>query len=531
MTMTCLSLRAVYTVLIAAAIALAVSCGEGGDKATPSPTPSVSVAPPSSSPASTSSVGGIDLATAKPMLTAYGAGSNDFPSDQPGLAMGDLNGDGIQDFVAGARFADPNGVQDAGAAYAVFGSSRPPATVDFGANQQDVTINGPAANAGLGLSASIGDLNGDGAEDLVVSAPFNSITGPPQGSVYILFGPFQHGTVIDLAHQAANVTINGQTANGFFGDSLAIADLNGDGMADLAIGSVFGAMDSPSAVPTGAVYIYFGRASWPAALAASDADSALYAPDDNDELGDFLSTGDVNGDGRTDLIATAEAADGPNNDKSIAAEVRILYGRPQFQKVYAPGEEDVVIYGAHENDTLGFSTAAGDLNGDGIDDLALSAHLQAGAGVERSGVVWVLYGRADLPKQIDTTSPPDYMAEIDGTSTGDLLATCVAITDVNSDGAKELVLGGSFVDVPGRGSDAGSIYVLNTAHLTGTTPVDGSALIERFNGAAAGESLGGNMTIGDFNGDGKPEIVAVSENAAGPTPDRPNAGRVYVLSP
>jgi hypothetical protein len=470
----------------------------------------------------------IDLASSAPLLVAYGAGQGDFPSDQPGLAVADFNGDGIDDFADGARFADPIGTQDAGGAYVVFGSPDPPATVDFAAGQQDITIDGPQAGAGLGFNAAAGDLNGDGVADLIVSAPFAQGDGSQRGAAYIFFGPLKAGA-IDLSKQAADVTLDGVTDSGFFGDSLATGDVNGDGLADLLVGATFGAMDSVSPAG-GAVYVFFGRPSWTAQLSADHADTALFSEDAFDELGDYTATGDINGDGIADIIATAEAADGPNNDRATAAEVHVVYGRRSFQKTYRPGEEDLVVYGAVANDTLGFSLAAGDLNGDGIDDLAMSAHLASSGSSEQTGAVYVLYGRADLPKQLDLASPPDYIARIEGASANDLLATSMTIADVNGDGRKELILGGSFVDTRSR-ADAGAIYVLDASHLRGTVSVTSAGLLQRIDGSAAGEHLGSNVAAGDFTGAGVVDIVSIAESAAGPTPDRLQAGRVYVVRP
>ena len=119
----------------------------------------------------------IDLALTNPRLVAYGAGEGDFPSDQPGLATGDFNGDGLDDFAAGARFADSAAGADAGAAYVVVGREDLPATVDFANGEEDVLISGPGAGANLGFSAAAEDLNRDGQDDLVLGAPLRLSPG------------------------------------------------------------------------------------------------------------------------------------------------------------------------------------------------------------------------------------------------------------------------------------------------------------------------------------------------------------------
>ena len=507
---------------------LGAACSDDSDTGTPTAVPTASI--PDSATLPPASGSAVDLASAAPLLTAHAVDTLDLSSDQPGLAVADFSGDGIADFAVGARFADRPGADDAGAVYIVFGADEPPSAVDFATSEQDVTVLGPAEGAGLGLSAAAGDLNGDGDADLIVAAPFNAAENAPHGSLYIIFGPLEAGASFDLAQDEADVTIHGATTGGLFGDSLATGDFNGDGTIDLAAGAPFAAEDSSGGEMVGAVYLFLGRPSWPATLASADADSVIYGRDELDELGDFVSAGDLNGDGVTDLIATAEAADGPGNSRAVAGEVLIFYGRPDFERSYGPGDEDVLIYGARENDTLGFSTAAGDLNGDGVDDLAMSARLAAAEGVERAGVVWALYGGSDLPEEIDTASPPDFLAAIGGAARGDLLATSMTIADLSSDGTSELILGGSFADARGR-SDAGSLYLLDAADLSGFVRLADAGLTGQFDGSAAGEQLGGNVAAGDFNGDGRLDIVAVAEGGQGPAADRRRSGRVYVLSP
>lgn len=521
-----------FALCLALVALTAAACGDDdASSPTPSSAPATSVA--ASSPASQGPTAapsdGIDLATSAAELVAYGAGQGDFPSDQPGLAVADFNADGIDDFAAGARFADPGGRQDAGTAYVVFGSADPPATVDFAADEQDVKILGPTAGSSLGFSAAQGDLNGDGKADLVVGAPFATVDGAQRGAAYIFFGPLQPGT-IDLSQDAAGVTLSGVISTGFFGDSLATGDVDGDGTQDLVIGATFSAVDSSSATQVGAVYVFLGSEDWPSDLTAADANTALFGEEQGDELGDFVVTGDVNGDEIDDIIATAEAADGPGNERSVSAEVHILYGRENFENDYGPGEDDVIIYGARQNDTIGFSLATGDLDGDGTDDLAMSAHLVDIDGIARAGTVYLLYGSEDIPSVVDMLSPPDGIVSIRGESTSDLLATSLAIADVTGDEAPELLVGGSFVDTRGR-ADAGSVFVLGASALSGSLPVTGDALLLRYDGMAPNDHLGSNISAGDIDGDGILEIVTIAENAAGPAAGRPGAGRVYVLKP
>ncbi len=529
--------------LLTAAATIYAACGGGGSESASSTSsvaatsPSASSSPQRSSPAATATV--VDLASTPPETVIYAVGDGDLRSDQPGLATGDVNGDGIDDLVVGGRFADgPGGRTDSGVAYVIYGGKSPPASVDLANGQQDITIIGANPNDDLGYSAAVLDLNGDGVKDLVLGAPFAS---PPDlasrpmsvqgGAVYVFFGRHDYPGTIDLAATSADVTISGNDSSGFFGDSLAAADVNGDGAPDLLIGSPFGS--TPGAgVRGGAAYVFFGRRQWPSTLTSADGDVSLYAADDGDELGDFVVGGDINGDGVGDLIVTAEAADGPDNARTTAAEVHVLFGRSDIAGTYeiGRGEDNLTVYGATANDTLGFSLAAGDLNGDGTDDLVMGARLASGAGeqVPRAGKVYVLYGRKDLPRTVDLLKLPDFVAGLYGPSNGAVLGTCELVADIDGDGHNDLVMGTGYIDTPGR-SSAGAVYI--DSPPTGGTldTVTGAALRTTVYGAAADEHLGANVAAADFNGDGRLELVTVADGAAGPDGTRAGAGRVYVV--
>ena len=305
--------------------------------------------------------------------------------------------------------------------------------------------------------------------------------------MHLFFGPLAAG-VLDLAVGGADVTITGAGVNSFFGDSLATGDVTGDGSADLVVGATFAG--EPGAAPGGAVYAFGGRAEWPAELAAADAGLAFYGAEEFDELGDFVVIGDVNGDGTDDIVATAEAADGPGNSRDTGAEVHVLFGS-DFQGIrrVADGDGDVVIYGAAMLDTLGFALAAGDIDGDGLDDVAMSAHLASPGGVERAGAAYVLFGREDWPAEIDLAAQVEGLVTIGGASPADLLATSLAVTE-----AGDLVVGVSLGDAAGR-VDAGLVYVFSAEQLPSGRDAGsgggGADLLRRGGGGPARRERGG----------------------------------------
>ncbi len=210
---------------------------------------------------------------------------------------------------------------------------------------------------------------------------------------------------------------------------------------------------------------------------------SLYAADGGDELGDFVVSGDINGDGLSDVIVTAEAADAPDNSRTTAAEVHVIFGRRDISGTFdiARGQQDLTVYGAQPNDALGFSLATGDVDVAGIDDLVMGARLASGAGdsIPRAGKVYVLYGRKGLPRIVDLATPPDYVAAFYGPAPSALLGICELVADVDGDGHNDLVTGTGNVEEMSR-SSTGAVYISSAPALR-------QAQGERFTDSARGE--------------------------------------------
>ena len=231
-------------------------------------------------------------------------------------SAGDINGDGFDDLIVGARGGD-NGGSNAGEAYVIFGKSGGFATIDLAALAlaDGFIIQGDAAEDRAGSSvASAGDVNGDGFDDIIVGVPQGDNGGIDAGEAYVIFGKAAGFANLDLSTlgAAAGFIIQGDYAGDQAGRSVSSAgDVNGDGFDDIIVGALYGDNGGTSA---GEAYVVFGKAAGFANIDLSTLGAAdgfiIQGAGSADNAGRSVSSaGDINRDGFDDILVGAPLAE------------------------------------------------------------------------------------------------------------------------------------------------------------------------------------------------------------------------------
>jgi len=477
-------------------------------------------------------------------------------------AVGDINGDGYADFVVGARgwssYPDHSSVE--GAAYVVFGTAGGlPANFNVSSlsGHNGFALYGDKPGGQLGWDvAGIGDVNGDGFDDLVVSA---HMTDNFSGTAYVIYGRDAAAsgdflaayTAADVGSALPGSTIN-STGRIVLGESVAaIGDINHDGYADFTVGALALGGGIGNSATGGALVIYGGPGALPASITEADLDGTLGFRLLGAAIGDYAgrtigAAGDINGDGIDDLIIGAQnATDGGTG----AGAAFVLFGRDAAnQGAFAAtvsladldGTNGFRIDGGPRDTTGKAVSSIGDINGDGFDDLAVTANDGPDAGYDGSGKggVYIIYGRntavsGAFNAQISTGDINGALGfHIEGITPGDYIGASVAgLGDINGDGVDDFIIGADTTK-PDDQFYAGSAYVV----FGSRTGFAGGVDLATLNGSN-GFTLKGTILVGragkdvhaagDLNGDGIGDILvgAPYASTAGHTGD----GVAYII--
>ena len=470
-------------------------------------------------------------------------------------SAGDFNGDGIDDIIIGANHSNPNGINNAGESYVVYGKETgfsPSLDLSSLNGTSGFVLNGIDSGDYSGSVSSAGDINGDGFDDVLIGANRADPNGNNSGETYLVFGSntgfgasFELSSLLAVngGNGASGFIINGIGTSDVSGGVISSAgDFNGDGFDDIIIGA---ALADPNGSASGESYIVFGSdVSFGASFELSSLNGmngfVINGIDAEDTSGIVVSSaGDINGDGFDDILIGARGAD--PNGKSGAGESYVVFGSdagfaPSLNLSALNGTNGFVINGVEEFDQSSRSvSSAGDINGDGFDDILIGAYHADNNGVS-TGVTYVIFG-SDAP-----FAPSLELSALDGSNGFDINGIDVSdysgrfvssAGDINGDGYDDIIIGAIGADPDGKTS-AGESYVIygqgnfefELSSLLAANGGDGSAGFV-LTGIDEGDSSGRSVSsAGDVNGDGFDDILI---GASGGDNNGSQSGETYIV--
>ncbi|MEU9625418.1 VCBS repeat-containing protein [Streptomyces luteogriseus] len=406
-------------------------------------------------------------------------------------ARADFNGDHIGDVAFSASGAYVGGKKDAGQLVVLYGTKTGVSSAKRSAISQNTTGNPGTAETGdvFGADSAYADFNGDGYDDLAVSAPMEDVGSDKDGgAVAILWGSAQ-----GITGKGVSIADAAPTKHDRWGRNLAAGDFDGDGKADLAVGNT-----------SNTIYVLKGGIS--ASGTAVKGRYSVKAPvqASGDGSGPLnITAGDVNGDHRTDLVVDGfETATGQ-------------YWNANY---LLPGTSSGLSAAAAQPLKAGVITGIGDVNGDGFGDIVTGMHWNKTddgvtfPGASDGGKVWITYGTPDGAGS--TTGITQNTGNVPGSSEkNDYFGYELDLGDVNGDSFQDLVVGVAGEDI-GSVTDAGQLIVLYGSASGINTSSGTQSFAQSTAGVPGsdekGDFLGTDVKLEDVTGDGRADVLAGS---------------------
>lgn len=430
------------------------------------------------------------------------------------LAAGDFDDDGMNDLAVSVPGKNFNGVVPGAGAVVVFYGKYASLPTHYDELIQTLVADsdGVEENDNFGVSLASGDFDGDGFDDLAVGTPnedvildFNDPINSNHvdaGAINVFYGSEQGlSAVSDYIHMDTDVTFGGSLVqtNAQFGTAMAAGDLTGDGRDELIVAAhnydvhVQGQNDI---VDAGVVLVYRGH---PLGIRGGD---RVYLDQNNgaligvsepfDTFGWALSVGYFNNDTFADLAIGVPSED--YNGVTDAGVVQVIMGDASLimQDDSLWSQQQLSGVALETNDQFGFSIAAGDFKGDGIDDLVVGVPYEDLEGATDGGVVHVINGIASgLTATENITLSQDSGTLFGIPETGDAFGSALATGDLDLDGFDELIIGTPLEDT--SVNSGGLVHV-----VFGESSGLGVSETLHYLSDNEGATLGNALVVGDF---------------------------------